>query len=163
MYDMLARGPVSVGVNADDWSSYTGGIMDASEADCNPDGINHAVALVAYTEGGETMEEVTTTTTTPDMYYLTSCAYASYWEWYYMGCYDPERLYYRGYCCTYYMVPGETTTTTEMVGSSESTWTIQNSWSAGWGEDGMVRLAVKEGGGVCGVNVIVEQIDMAEQ
>lgn len=76
MYDMLARGPVSVGVNASDWSSYTGGILDASEADCNPDGTNHAVALVAYTEGNGEMQEVTTTTTTPDMYYLTSCAYA---------------------------------------------------------------------------------------
>lgn len=60
------------------------------------------------------------------------------------------------------MVPGETTETTEMVASEGTTWTIQNSWGTGWGESGMIRLDVREGGGVCGVNVIAEQIDMVE-
>lgn len=36
-----------------------------------------------------------------------------------------------------------------MVGSSEEAWTIKNSWSAGWGEQGYIRLAKGNTCAVC--------------
>lgn len=35
-----------------------------------------------------------------------------------------------------------------LVGTSDSAWTIKNSWSASWGESGFIRLAK---GDICGV------------
>jgi cathepsin L len=36
-----------------------------------------------------------------------------------------------------------------LIGSSEEAWTIKNSWSAAWGEQGYIRLAKGNTCGVC--------------
>ena len=36
-----------------------------------------------------------------------------------------------------------------MVGSSDDAWTIKNSWSPNWGEQGFIRLAKGNTCGVC--------------
>lgn len=30
-------------------------------------------------------------------------------------------------------------------------WVVKNSWNTTWGEEGYIRMAIKEGKGVCGV------------
>jgi len=32
-------------------------------------------------------------------------------------------------------------------------WKIQNSWGQGWGDNGFIKLNIREGNGVCGINV----------
>lgn len=46
---MLAQtGPLSIAVNAEPFQFYDGGILDADEDECDPQGLNHGVALVGY-------------------------------------------------------------------------------------------------------------------
>lgn len=59
------------------------------------------------------------------------------------------------------MIPGTTTTETitESVGAS---WTIQNSWSTSWGDNGFAQLPVDYSmpNGYCGINLNFGQIDL---
>lgn len=45
---LLETGPLSIALNADQMQGYEGGIISGDEQSCDPDGINHAVALVGY-------------------------------------------------------------------------------------------------------------------
>ena len=33
-------------------------------------------------------------------------------------------------------------------------WLLLNSWGANWGEQGFIRLAIQDGDGVCGMNIM---------
>lgn len=47
--NMLAQtGPLSIAVNAEPFQYYYGGILDLDSYDCDPDGLNHGVAIVGY-------------------------------------------------------------------------------------------------------------------
>lgn len=52
---MLAEtGPLSIAVNAEPFQFYSGGILDADEYECDPQELNHGVALVGYgSENGQ--------------------------------------------------------------------------------------------------------------
>jgi cathepsin F len=51
MMAMLANtGPLAIAINADPLQFYDGGIVDVSDAECDPDGLNHGVTLVGYGE-----------------------------------------------------------------------------------------------------------------
>jgi C1A family cysteine protease len=49
-YHLVNEGPIVIGLNANKAQFYTGGIMSA--ANCNPNGVNHAVVGVAYNISG---------------------------------------------------------------------------------------------------------------
>ena len=50
---LLETGPLAIALNANPLQTYTGGILDLTKSQCNPDGMNHAVTLVGYgTEDG---------------------------------------------------------------------------------------------------------------
>lgn len=40
-------------------------------------------------------------------------------------------------------------------------WKVQNSWGTGWGDEGFIRIEITDGKGVCGINQVVEWVDMA--
>jgi cathepsin F len=49
LMDMLVNtGPLAIALNADPLQFYTGGVLDQSEQECNPSGLNHGVTLVGY-------------------------------------------------------------------------------------------------------------------
>jgi len=51
---LFTVGPLSVALNADPLMTYKSGIIDLTEAQCSPAGMNHAVTLVGYgTENGK--------------------------------------------------------------------------------------------------------------
>jgi len=41
-------GPLSIALNAEPLQFYGGGILDLNESQCDPQGLNHAVAVVGY-------------------------------------------------------------------------------------------------------------------
>jgi len=41
-----------------------------------------------------------------------------------------------------------------------SYWIIQNSWGPEWGEDGFVKLAVEDGRGVSGMNIMISAMQV---
>lgn len=50
---LVKYGPLSLGLNADPLQFYMGGIMDPSEDDCDPSGMDHAVTAVGYGTGSQ--------------------------------------------------------------------------------------------------------------
>lgn len=38
-------------------------------------------------------------------------------------------------------------------------WIMRNSWSASWGEAGYMRIAIKDGAGICGIQMMVDYAD----
>merc|ERR1712002_674948 len=51
LMDAVANiGPISIAANASPWSSHGGGIFDPSS--CDPNGLNHGIAMVGYNKGG---------------------------------------------------------------------------------------------------------------
>jgi len=38
---------------------------------------------------------------------------------------------------------------------------VQNSWSAGWGDQGFIKIQITDGTGVCGINSVVQYVDWA--
>ena len=38
-------------------------------------------------------------------------------------------------------------------------WKAQNSWGTGWGDDGFVKIAIRTGKGVCGMNSYIQYVD----
>jgi cathepsin F len=50
---LVSTGPLAIAINADPLQFYDGGIVDADESECDPEGLNHGVTLVGYgTENG---------------------------------------------------------------------------------------------------------------
>ena len=45
---LYAKGPLAIALNADTLQYYTGGIINQTARQCDPDGMNHAVTLVGY-------------------------------------------------------------------------------------------------------------------
>lgn len=39
-------------------------------------------------------------------------------------------------------------------------WKVQNSWGSSWGDQGFIRIDIQDGDGVCGINNVVEFVDM---
>jgi C1A family cysteine protease len=51
---LVQTGPLAIALNADPLMFYSGGIVDASAEECDPEGLNHGVTLVGYgTENGQ--------------------------------------------------------------------------------------------------------------
>jgi len=46
--ELIKYGPLSIGLNADLLQMYTGGVMDPDEVDCDPNALDHGVAIVAF-------------------------------------------------------------------------------------------------------------------
>jgi len=45
---LVETGPLSIAINADPLQFYNGGIIDADASECDPQGLNHGVAIVGY-------------------------------------------------------------------------------------------------------------------
>jgi cathepsin F len=45
---LVQTGPLSIAVNAEPFQFYSGGVLDADEYECDPQSLNHGVALVGY-------------------------------------------------------------------------------------------------------------------
>jgi cathepsin F len=45
---LVETGPLAIALNANPLQTYTGGVLDLTKSQCNPDGMNHAVTLVGY-------------------------------------------------------------------------------------------------------------------
>ena len=54
-------------------------------------------------------------------------------------------------------VPGTEETSEDVI-----YWTIQNSWSEMWGDQGFIRVAVEGGVGVTGVNRLIEWVELGD-
>lgn len=149
IYDELAKGPLSIGINASDWSNYTGGVLTAGERDCDPYRLNHGVTAVAFVMG--TMTTETVTVTVPG---TTTCRRASRDERRSGTC-GKDEFYSRRACCT---TTADTTYDEVQTTCVGCKWRIQNQWGVGWGDMGFIDFEVIEGPGVCGFNQYVQGI-----
>ena len=41
----------------------------------------------------------------------------------------------------------------------EDYWKLQNSWGASWGDGGFIKVAIRAGIGVCGMNSYLQYVD----
>ena len=44
---------------------------------------------------------------------------------------------------------------------NDNYWKVQNSWGEWWGDDGFILIEITDGYGVCGINSVVEWVEMA--
>ena len=42
-------------------------------------------------------------------------------------------------------------------------WKVQNSWGSWWGDQGFIKIAITGGDGVCGINSVVEWVEVADR
>ena len=146
--ELATNGPYTVAVDAgqDCWWYYSGGIITA-DMGC-PQGLNHAVTVVAYTpaSGGTETNEVEICT---------------------RQCIDPLGKGKNKYCPSSH--PDEsynrrgrvngccgdvcrTETETTVTDGTPAYWTIENSWGVGWGANGFMDIEITGGLGVVGIN-----------
>lgn len=152
IYAALQNGPMAVAVNASGraFQDYSSGALSDDAALCDPNALDHAVTLVGYIEGAETVEEVTTTTPGTE---TTTCSKASRREKRARSCNGVDEWYNSDSrkCCITTTTKGTSTTET-ITTQTGALWKVQNSWSDMWGDEGFFYVPVAEGAGACGMN-----------
>lgn len=129
---------MDVAVCASGWSNVGTGIMRTC---C--EGLNHAVTIVGYNlcgedEGSDNNDNNDNDETTPDPAPTPSDCNVDKW-WY--SCNDSTARRLQETCVPY--------------------WIVQNSWSRHWGDNGFIKIEIKDGDGVCGINRVAEYADWA--
>ena len=116
---------------------YSSGVITANDG-CG-DWLDHAVAVVGYTDSGTDPE--------PEPYVEMDCTVTKWWH-----------------TCVPVETTDETTGARRLQDASgyDKYWKVQNSWGTWWGDDGFILFEIQDGQGVCGMNRYVEYVDMKQ-
>ena len=128
---------------------YGSGVYDG--ADCDPYWLDHAVVLVGFTDSGSDNndggdndnndggDEDNNDEDEGDDNDGNSENVVEKW-WYYENSSSGRRL--------------------QDSAGQDRYWKIQNSWGSWWGDEGFILFDMQDGPGVCGMNRVVEYVDL---
>jgi len=114
---------------------YRSGVVREADNCGSSATLNHAVVIVGYTDSGEYNPDPNPG---PDDDTVTECTVT---KWFH-NCPVDDRRRLRD------------------ANGDDRYWLVQNSWGTGFGDKGFIRIGMSEGDGVCGINAVVEFVDM---
>jgi len=133
---LVQYGALSIGINANAMQLYMGGIAQPDETECDPEQLNHGVALVGYGSEATPMHPKALKSLT-----------RLHQEYRSMGLLQHDDSLKRNW---------KHAASSDVKSDSDGTtpfWVIRNSWGTGWGEEGYYRII--RGVGACGLNTLV--------
>ena len=136
----VERQPVTVALDAgrSAFQLYRSGVVRPDDGCGSSATLNHAVVIVGYTDSGNYNPDPSPEPS-PEPGPVTECTVT---KWFHQCPTDDRRRL-------------------QDSASNDHYWLVQNSWGAGWGDEGFIRIGMSEGDGVCGINAVVEYVDMA--
>lgn len=141
MKDAVAQRPLSIAIDAGQaaFQFYSSGVVTAAD-NCG-NSLNHAVVIVGYTDSGSDPAPQPDPSPAPTPDVDSGCTVTKWWH----SCSAPQEA-----------------RRLQDAAGDDRYWKIQNSWGVGWGDQGFIKVAIDDAGdGVCGINSVVEYVEMA--
>lgn len=143
---VVQHGPVSIGINATPMQFYTGGVSQPDAESCDPNALNHGVAIVGYGVDSEAHLTKQWSEHKLNLAVEQNVEYSAEEE-------KTEKVKF--------FAQRRQLEENKGVKGDVPYWIIRNSWGAGWGESGYYRIV--RGTNACGLTSLVTTAEGAHK